>query len=449
MDYFNYERELLVSLMTGGATPDAVEVLDKIRSEMLTGTFRQMYQAVKFLHSKGTPFGPVEVSEQCGVDYMDVVTMCRTSAGSASNIKGYAKRVRQGYLLRMAESELQGILQEIRDCDHESKIGPISERLEEAVKNLVIETDNKRPRSASEILETYTQVLEERFSGAENQKSLKFGIPEIDRITGGVNKTDLVILAGASGMGKTELMVSIINGCSTKEGGALVFSMEMEETQIIERSVAIEARLPISTIRDPRGMVDTDWAMVSHAMGSVMEKEFYVLDQSGLTTAEICSMAREHKTRHPSTNLICIDYVGLIELQKADRHDIALGEVSRKLKGLAKELKTPVLLLAQINTKSVESRPDKRPRASDLKDSTRLQDDADWIMCPYRDEKYHPDSPMKGLAEVIFTKARHGSDGVAYLGWLNGHFVDIDPAEAAHKVNQNHADNREKTRKDF
>lgn len=444
MDYFNYERELLVSLMTGGATPDAIEVMGKIRDEMLTGVFRQMYKSVLFLYSKGSLFGPLEVAEQCNMDYLDLITMCKNSAGSASNIKAYAKRVRQGYLLSKAESSLQEILTDIKECDHESKIGAIAERLEEAVKGMVIETDDKMPRSASDILEQYIEIVDQRCRGAEEQRRLKVGIASIDKITQGFNLIDLIIMAGAPGMGKTELMTSIINGSSSSSGGPLVFSMEMDEYQIIERSIAIESGLPISCARSPIGMQDHEWAKFSEAMGRVKEKKFYVLDQADLSVSDICSKAREHKTRHPETNLICIDYVGLIKLQKAERHDIALGEVSRRLKSLAKELKTPVLLLAQITTKNVEARTNKRPLPSDIKDSSRLQDDADWIIFPYRDEQYHEDSTMKGVAEIIFAKARHGSKGTAYMGWVNGHFTEIDEREAAQMAHQNEVQSQDK-----
>lgn len=451
MEYFNYQRELIVSLLTGGATPDAVDVLSKIREEMLTGQFRQMFKAVQFLYSQGSPFTPLEVAEQCDMDYLDLITMCKDSAGTPRGIKGYAKRVRQGYLLNTAEIELQGVIEDIKNCDHESKIGAISERLEAAVGNLVIETDDKRPRSASEILEQYISIVNDRCNGAESERRLKFGIDAIDDITQGINVTDLVLLAGASGMGKTELMVKLATDGSSEKGGALIFSMEMDEYQIIERAIAGVAGLPISAVRSPLGMEQYQFGLFSNAMGIIKEKKLHVLDQAGLTVMEICAKAREHKTRYPETNMICIDYVGLIELQKADRHDIALGEVSRKLKALAKELKTPVILLTQITTKNVESRPNKRPFASDLKDSSRLQDDADWIIFTYRDEKYFPDTPWKGVAEIIFAKARHGKDGTAYMGWKDGHYVDADTSKIAMIAHEAEIESahKSKSRKDF
>ena len=435
MIYDNYELELVASMMVSEPTPDFNEVLEKIEPEMFSkGSFRDMYKAIRSLHAQGEMYDFISVSYKANVDLAGLTEMVKNSTGSAHKIKYYAKKVRQGYYLRKAEFELSQVLQQIKECSDESMIGQIADNVESAVKNLVIETDTKKPRVASDILEQYLDIIDERYSGGESERRLKVGVDAIDDKTQGFNQTDLIILAGCPGMGKTELMMTFVNGCSDSESGALVFSMEMDEYQLIERAIAIQGNLPLSAARSPRGMQQDDWNRFTVGMGQVKEKKFHVLDQAGLTVNEICSQATEHKMRHPKTNLICIDYVGLIPLARAERHDIALGEVSRRLKQLAKDLKTPVLLLAQVTSKTVESRPDKRPMASDIKDSSRLQDDADWIIFPYRDEVYYPDSPSKGMAEINFAKARHGTQGAVYMGWHNGHFTNIDQAYAHNQV---------------
>ncbi|AUR89784.1 P-loop containing nucleoside triphosphate hydrolase [Vibrio phage 1.132.O._10N.222.49.F8] len=434
MDNFNYEVELVSALMTGGATPSAVEVLGKIEPDMIhSGNIRNIYTAIQENYAQGYAFTPLEVSEKINTDMSSLVDLVRGSVGSAHAIKSYAKRVRQGFYLRKAHSELQGILGRIENIRGEHEIGEIHQQLENAISGLVIETDTKKPRVASEILDQYVDIVEERYKGGEEARRLRIGVDAIDEKTHGFNQTDLIILAGCPGMGKTELMMKFVNGASDENAGALVFSMEMDEYQLIERSVAIAGGIPLSAARSPQGMEQDDWSKFTMGMGIVKEKKFHVLDQAGLTVNEICAQATEHKMRHPETNLICIDYVGLIPLGKADRHDIALGEVSRKLKQLAKEIKTPVLLLAQVTSKSVESRVDKRPMASDIKDSSRLQDDADWIIFPYRDVVYNEDSYAKDIAEINFAKARHGTQGTVYMGWSNGHFVEVDQAMASHK----------------
>lgn len=431
MIYSNYEIEFVSSLMLSQATPDVNEILGKIEPEMVSaGNCREIYKAVRNLNSKGLEFDFISISAKTGFDLSGLAEMIKSSTGNASRVKFFAKKVRQGYYLRKAEAEFSEIVSKIQNCSDDSMIGEIAESVEAAVKNLIVETDTKKPRVAADILEQYLDIIDQRYNGGEEQRRLRVGVTAIDDKTQGFNQTDLIIIAGCPGMGKTELMMKMVNGCSDETSGALVFSMEMDEYQLIERSVAIQGNLPISSARSPKGMLQDDWTKFTKGMGQVKEKKFFVLDQAGLSVNEICSQATAHKSRHPNTNLICIDYVGLIPLAKADRHDIALGEVSRKLKQLAKEIKTPVILLAQVTSKAVESRVNKRPMASDIKDSSRLQDDADWIIFPYRDEVYNEDSTAKGIAEIDFAKARHGTQGVVYMGWINGHFVEIDQADA-------------------
>ena len=431
MDNFNYEVELVSSLMIGGATPSAIEVMGKLEPEMIySDKIRKIYATIRDNYAQGYAFTPLEISERLNVPVSNLVDLVMSTAGTPSAVKSYAKRVRQGFYLRKAHSELREVLGRIENIRGEHEIGEIHQQLESAISGLVIETDTKKPRLASEILDQYIDIVEERFEGGEEARRLRIGVDAIDKKTGGFNQTDLIILAGCPGMGKTELMMKFVNGASDKNAGALVFSMEMDEYQLIERSLAIAGGLQLSSARSPQGMKQEEWTKFTAGMGIVKEKKFYVLDQAGLTVNEIIAQATEHKMRHPETNLICIDYVGLIPLGKADRHDIALGEVSRKLKQLAKDIKTPVLLLAQVTSKSVESRVDKRPMASDIKDSSRLQDDADWIIFPYRDVVYNENSSAREIAEVNFAKARHGTQGVVYMGWIDGHFTEVDQAWA-------------------
>ncbi|MCP4991334.1 MAG: hypothetical protein GY928_36365 [Colwellia sp.] len=436
MIYDNYERELVCALMQSQATPDAIEVLGKIKPEMFNkGSFREMYKAILDLYNKGIDFDAFNVAGKAGFNDMDVIEMLKNSVGHARSVKLYAKKVRQGFYLRKAESDLTRVLEKIRNCNDESMMGEIFEDVESVVKTLVVETDNKKPVVAGELAENYIKVFEDRFNGGESDKRLKFGIEAIDERTGGINPTDLMIMAGCPGMGKTELLVKLANQVSDEEGGALAFSMEMSDSEWIERSIAMESGISITDIRNPRGMSQESMGRLTMGLGVVKDKKFHVLDQAGLSIDEICAQATEHKTRFPKTKLICLDYAGLVRFKDNQEERRALGEVAKRLKQLAKQLQTPVILLSQVVSKDIEKRPDKRPMASDLKGSSELQDAADWIVFPYRDVVYNEDSPSADIAEVIFAKARHGKQGTAYMGWKNGHFVETDQA-MAHNVSK-------------
>ena len=431
MNYDNYELELVSALMQSDETPDFIEVIDKIEPAMFqNGSFRQMFTAVKELHSKGCEFDVLAVADKTGMDSMGLVEMIKKSIATPRRVKTFAKKVRQGYYLRTARDEFTRVIESIDSCSDDSMIGEIAQQVEAAVVNLVVETDKKKPVIASQLAENYSIILENRHKGGENDRRLKFGIDAIDDMTGGVNPSDLIVLAGCPGMGKTELMVTLSNSASCSESGALMFSLEMSEDELIERSIAIEAGISITKLRNPRELDQEGFARVSGGIGRVMDKHFHVLDSAGLTINEIFAQAVDHKSRFPQTNLICVDYAGLVDTSQYQDQVRALGEVGKKLKELAKKIQTPVILLSQVVSKNVEQRADKRPMASDLKGSSELQDAADWILFPYRDVVYNEDSPCKDIAEVGFAKARHGKQGTAYMGWKNGHFVPIDQAYA-------------------
>lgn len=437
MNYDNYELELVSALMQSDETPDFIEVIDKIEPTMFqNGSFRQMFSAVKELHSKGVDYDVLAVADKTRIDSMGLVEMVKKSIATPRRLKIFAKKVRQGYYLRTARDEFTRVIESIDNCTDESMIGDIAQQVEAAVVNLVVETDKKKPVIASQLTENYMQVLESRLNGDNSDRRLKFGIEAIDEKTGGVNPSDLIVLAGCPGMGKTELMVTLSNSASCENSGSLMFSLEMSETELIERSIAIESGISLTQLRNPINMNDFEVAKITEAMCRVRDKKFHVLDQGGLSINEIFAQAVDHKARFPETNLICVDYAGLVDTSQYQDQVRALGEVGKKLKELAKKIQTPVVLLSQVLSKNVEQRGDKRPMASDLKGSSELQDAADWIIFPYRDVVYNEDSPCANLAEVNFAKARHGTQGAVYMEWKNGHFMPYCQAEADHLVKQ-------------
>lgn len=171
MIYDNYEIELVSSLMLSQATPDVNEVLDKIEPDMFSrAQFREMYRIIRNLHSKGLEFDFISVSHKADIELENLTEMVKNSTGNASRVKYFAKKVRQGYYLRKAEEEFSQILDQIKNCSDESMIGEIAESVEEAVKNLIIETDSKKPKVASEILEQYMDIIDNRYNGGESER---------------------------------------------------------------------------------------------------------------------------------------------------------------------------------------------------------------------------------------------------------------------------------------
>nr|WP_246875288.1 DnaB helicase C-terminal domain-containing protein [Pantoea ananatis] len=283
-------------------------------------------------------------------------------------------------------------------------------------------------------------TLEKRVAGDEESNTIKTGLDDLDEITGGLNDTDLIVIAARPGMGKTELALKIAEGIAQRtvslgtervQRGVLIFSMEMQAGQIIERQLANASNVSVSKLRKASHLDDEDWGRISMGLAELANLDVWVVDATNLSIEQIRAVATRHKNRYPGLSLILADYLGLIKKPSAERNDLAIGEITRGLKTMAMELNTPVICLSQLS-REVEKRPNKRPLNADLRDSGSIEQDADGIWFIYRDGAYNPDSPAAHLAEIIIGKNRHGPQGgVVYQEFRNGHFRGTDQAIAA------------------
>ena len=235
-------------------------------------------------------------------------------------------------------------------------------------------------------------------------------------------------------MGKTELAINIANSIGRQKGKGLFVSLEMSDVQVVERHVADRSGLSVGALRNPLNMIQEQYTRLTTATGTLMDENNYVID--GSFTVDDCIAHAERLNSDGGLSFLAIDYLGLLEKPKAERNDIAIAEITRKLKQFCLRNKVPVILLSQLN-RGVEGRADKRPTLGDLKDSGAIEQDADVIIFPYRDEVYHENSDMKGIAEIIIGKYRSGEPKTFYMGWKNGHFVNIDQQEAAMQYARN------------
>ena len=277
-------------------------------------------------------------------------------------------------------------------------------------------------------------VLEKRMQGAESGLYLKTGIQPMDDEYGGFDRTDLIVIAGRPGMGKTELAINIANSIGKQKGRGLMISMEMSDMQVVERHVADRGGLSLGSLRNPLDMIDEQYTRLTAASAQLQDEDNYVLDET-LSVDEIIAHA-ERMNMDGGLSFVSIDYLGLMKKPKAERNDLAIAEITRKLKQFCLRNKVPVILLSQLN-RGVEARQDKRPTMSDLRESGAIEQDADVIIFPYRDDVYHENSDMKGIAEIIVGKYRSGQPKTFYMGWKNGHFVNIDQETAARQYSDN------------
>lgn len=435
------ERSVIAATLDG-QTNDVIDVIEKLTPEMFESPFfARIWGVIKKLHKQNEPIDAITVCEN-GDDYAAIETLTNTTPANASMIKAYAKKVRQAHNLRGAMFEMQNAIDAIKECSDYRDIGDVSARVEQAFSQITVETDRKLPRKGSDILPDYLEMVNRRHQGHESERTIKTGIEELDKKLGGLNAVDLVILAGCSGMGKTELANRITNGVMLNGYGVVNFSLEMDEMQIIERSVAGLANVPVNCLRSPRGMDDQQWGHVSKAMGELNNDLYWLHDEGAITVEDVCHHARWVKRQQPKLSLIVVDYAQIMDKPKAESETIAIGKISGKLKALAKEIRCPVLLLSQVNEKQIKSRTDKRPLNGDLFGAAALTNDADRIIFVYRDEVYYKDSVSKGVAEIIVGKNRFGEVGTVYQGWANGHFVEMTPSEVAQAIHNNEAESK-------
>lgn len=436
------EASVLGALLVAGLTPDAADVLNTLPNDAFeTPFYQKLFAEIKRQAIQRNMIDALLVADAMGKDggvFANVMETAR-AVPSAANLKGYAKALNEKFVIRsfarLMETSYDGIT---GATNHELALESI-QAFTSKVMALGRPADEVVPVRVGELLDGFMDTLEKRVTDGESH-TVKTGIEPLDEITGGLNETDLIIIAARPGMGKTELALkisesvaqrSITLGTEQVKRGVLIFSMEMQGQQIVERQLANASNVSVSMLRKAAHLADEDWGRIAMGVGQLAELDVWVVDATNLGIDQIRAAATRHKRAYPGLSLIMADYLTLIKKPKAERNDLAVGEITRGLKTMAMELKTPVVCLSQLS-RDVEKRPNKRPVNADLRDSGSIEQDADGIWFIYRDGIYNPDSPAADVAEIIIGKNRHGPQGgTVYQRFHNGHFKDIDQAEAA------------------
>lgn len=344
---------------------------------------------------------------------------------SAANIKAYADIVREKSVLR----QLISIGSEISEDAFNAGERESRELLDEAEKKVfeIAEQGNRKQdfHDIKTLLKTTLANIDELSKSDATLTGASTGYNDLDEMTSGLQKGDLIIVAGRPSMGKTTFSMNLAEFIAINDKKpVIIFSMEMPAEQIVLRMFASLGRVPLNDIRTGK-IREEDWPRIGNAVKTFGESKIFIDDTPALSPTEMRAKARRLHREHGQVGCIVIDYIQLMQSAgKSDNRAAEVSEISRSLKALAKELQCPVIALSQLN-RSLEQRPNKRPIMSDLRESGAIEQDADVIMFIYRDEVYNEETAEKGMAEVIIGKQRNGAIGKVRLTFT-GKFTRFD-----------------------
>lgn len=426
------ERSLLGGLMLDQRAwdqiADAVSVEDFYRAD-----HRLIFDAVATLVERNQPPDAVTVSEQLqrqgqleasgGAPYLALLV---EETPSAANIRAYAKIVREHAMLR----QLIEIGGDIAASAHSTEGLTVAELVDLAEKKVFEIADRGQRRGTGfqplkAILPKTIDRLDTLSHSTSDITGISTGFEKMDEMTAGLQRGDLIIVAGRPSMGKTSFAMNIAeNAAIGHKVPTAIFSMEMSAEQLAFRMIGSVARVSQSRLRRGKLSDVEDWPRIDSAVSMMADAPLYIDDSGALSPTEVRARARRLKREH-GVGLIVVDYLQLMQVSgTTENRATEISEISRSLKALAKELDVPLIALSQLN-RSVEQRPDKRPVMSDLRESGAIEQDADLIVFIYREEVYDKETPRKGQADIIIGKQRNGPVGDFPLSFM-GEFTRFE-----------------------
>jgi replicative DNA helicase len=412
------ERSTLGSMMLEKeAIEKGTEVLKP--EDFYREAHRVIFEVIVHLANKGEPIDMITVSEELtrrnmldkigGIAYL---TALANAVPTAANIEYYAKIVAEKSLLRSIISVATNIVGMGYEATEEVNV--ILDEAEKQIFQITQRRNTKGFVSLRNILIETFERIEKLYESKGGVTGLPTGFTDFNRLTAGLQPSDLIILAARPSMGKTTFALNIAQSASVDlKIPVVVFSLEMSKEQLALKLLCSEAGVDNQRIRTGT-LMDNDWPRLSHALGSLSEAAMFIDDTPGISALEIRARARRIKAEH-GLGLIIIDYLQLMQSKtRSENRQQEVSEISRTLKSLARELNVPVIALSQLS-RAVEQRTDKRPNLSDLRESGSLEQDADLVGFLYREDYYNPETDKKGITELIIAKQRNGPVGTVEL----------------------------------
>ena len=425
------EESVLGAVLLSHDAIGAVSEQQLLPSDFYRPGHQHIFDAVRALYSSGAPVDTVTVADELRraglleqVGGTEALHALQNATPAISNAAHYARIVQDTALLR-------SLIHVASDIAEIAYGGPddVAKAVDEAESKVFRVAEQRVTESTlllSESIKGVMDRLEETFARGDIITGTATGYHDLDELLSGLQPSTLNIIGSRPAMGKTSLGLGMATHVAqTTAKPVLVFSLEMGHNELTQRILSSEAQVESTKMRNGR-LSEADWARIGRAIGR-LEVPLFLDDNPRVTVMEIRAKARRVKARHGGLALIVIDYVQLMGGGgTAENRQLEVSEISRNLKILARELQVPIVALSQLS-RNLESRSDKRPMLSDLRESGSLEQDADVVMFLYRDEVYNAESPDKGSAEVIIAKHRSGPIGTKRLVW-RGQYTRFDNA---------------------
>ncbi len=433
------ERSVLGSVLLENHAID--EVADILKADHFYSDVHSIiYAAIVKLNEATTKVDAVTLAEELdkrnqlddigGVPYILEIL---EAVPHAAHAKYYAEIVRDKWIQRTLTNVCTEVL---RDCyEGADDTADVLQKAERGIFDILENQEINQKMSMDDIMMETLDRINTRMGTEGSISGLTTGFEDLDRQTNGFQPAELVILAARPSMGKTALVCNIAEACGSKGTATLIFSLEQSKLELAERFLCIRAKLDGHRLRKGQLEPDERHALLE-ASSELSRLPLFIDDQPGRTVGQISAICRRLKRRN-QLGLVIIDYLQLIEPEdKRANREQQIAQITRRLKGIAKENKLPLIALSQLN-RGVELREDKRPRLADLRESGAIEQDADIVMFLHRPDAYNPED-QPGLAEVIVAKHRSGPTGIVRLQWRKEsmRFDDHDPmGDAGHAAN--------------
>lgn len=405
---------------------DAITTASEIiyRDDFYQSAYGVIFEAITELYNEGKAVDLVTLQSRlkekdvpAEIASLEFVRDLLTAVPTSANVKYYAEIVAEKSLMR----RLIKLNEDIENMCYQGKepVEAILENTEKKVFELVQKRNTGDFVPIRDVVLNALDKIEKASKTSGNVTGLPTGFLDLDYKTAGFQPSDLILVAARPSMGKTAFVLNIAQHMAFKANKSVaIFSLEMSKEQLVNRLFSLESQVDAQALRTGN-LKDSDWEKLIEGAGIIGKSKLIIDDTPSISISELRSKCRKYKLEH-GLDIIIIDYLQLMTGKVGSRTESRqqeVSDISRALKGLARELNVPVVALSQLS-RAVESRPDKRPMLSDLRESGAIEQDADVVMFIYRDDYYNPDTQLKNVAEIIIAKQRNGSIGPIKLAWL-------------------------------